>query len=475
MLLHHKGILMSVRKFVLPVFAAGVGIAVVVAGVAFAHDDPQGVQPDQGHAGHHAAAGGAAVTATGYQTSSKAAAVYFAAGLSGRNEVPAGAGDPDGRAMAVVRVKGDQVSYAVRWQNITAPKAFHIHQGVAGANGGVKVDFLGSDIPAGVQAITGSVKVTDSALLESIRTNPAGFYLNLHTAEFPAGAVRGQLHTLKRAVDLNGVLNGSIADNLQSVADGKQEVPGPKPVGDPDGRAAWLMQAAGDKVSFATVWSGIGAPTNGHIHSGARGVNGPVVADFFADADGLPASVTGVAGTATVGADLAGQIAKDPAAFYTNLHTAEFAGGAVRGQLAKNKSGQPRAVQAAVVGGSQIYRCAAQPGGGFAFGQFGVAAVLRDGILHSFAKPVDGPPQWIAPDGTAVTATLVTKSANGDGNIPELLLDARQVGGRSGILADTTQILRLNTVGGVAPAGSCDLETQAVVSVPYQADYLFLG
>ncbi|MEU4197963.1 CHRD domain-containing protein [Kribbella sp. NPDC026611] len=465
---------MSVRQFVLPVVAAGAGLAVVAAGVAFAHDD----KPVPRAQATHAHAAGPPVTATGYETSSKAPARYFAASLSGRNEIPTSGGpavgDPDGRAMAVVRIKGDQVSYAVRWQDIAAPTNFHIHQGAAGANGGVKLDFLGSGIPAGVQAITGSVKA-DTALLDAIRQQPGGFYLNLHTAEFPGGAVRGQLHALQRAVDLNGVLNGSVADNLQAVADGKQEVPGPKPVGDPDGRAEWLFKASGSTVSFATVWSGIGAPTNGHVHEGARGTNGPVVADFFADADGLPASVTGVAGTVNVGADLAGRIARNPAGFYANLHTTEFGGGAVRGQLARNRGGQPRAVQAAVVGGQQIYRCAAQPGGGFAFGQFGVAAVLREGILHSFARPVDGPPQWIAPDGTAVTGTVLEKSANGAGNIPELLLDARQAGGRSGILADATEVLRLNTVGGVAPAGSCDPVTQAVASVPYQADYLFLG
>ncbi|GAA0945035.1 hypothetical protein GCM10009554_39620 [Kribbella koreensis] len=468
---------MSVRKYVLPAVVTGVAASVVVAGVAFAHDDHSAQDAIVTHNSHQAADAGPPVAAAA--GNSKAPAVYLAAGLSGRNEVPVAGGpavgDPDGRATAVVRIKGDLVSYAVRWQNITAPKAFHIHQGAAGTNGGVKIDFLGSDIPAGASAVTGTVKVTDQALLDSIRANPAGFYLNLHTAEFPGGAVRGQTHALSRAVDLNGVLNGSVADNLQAVADGKQEVPGPKPSGDKDGRAEWLLQASGDKVSYAAVWSGIGAPTNGHIHAGAKGVNGAVAADLFADADGLPASVTGIAGTATVGAELAGQLAKNPAGFYTNLHTAEFSGGAVRGQLARNTHGQPRAAQAAVVGGSQIYRCVAQPGGGFAFGQFGVAAVLREGILHSFSKPVDGPPQWIAPDGTAVTGKLITKSANGQGNLPELLLDAKQVGGRSGILADSTQILRLNTVGGVAPAGSCDPEKDAIATVPYQADYLFLG
>ncbi|TDO30605.1 uncharacterized protein DUF3455 [Kribbella sp. VKM Ac-2527] len=470
---------MSVRKLVLPVLATGVTAAVVATGFAFAHSEKPSVQGNDtaSHEGHHSTEANAG--STGFETTSKSSPVYFAAGLAGRNEVPVAGGpavnDPDGRATAVVRIKGDQVSYAVRWQNISAPKAFHIHQGAAGANGGIKVDFLGSDIPAGVQAVTGSVKVADQALLDSIKANPAGFYLNLHTAEFAGGAVRGQLHPLQRAVDLNGVLHGSATANLQSVADGKQEVPGPKPSGDRDGRAQWLLRASGDQLSYTAVWNGISAPTNGHIHNGVKGVNGTIAADLFADSDGLPQSVTGIAGTATIGTELVGQFRKNPGAFYSNLHTAEFSGGAVRGQLANNKSGQPRSVHAAVVGGSQIYNCVKQPDGGFAFGQFGVAAVLREGILHSFAKPVAGPPQWIAPDGTAVTGKLVTKSANGAGNIPELLLEATQIGGRSGILADTTQILRLNTVGGVAPTGACDPESQSIATVPYQADYLFLG
>lgn len=92
------------------------------------------------------------------------------------------------------------------------------------------------------------------------------------------------------------------------------------------------------------------------------------------------------------------------------------------------------------------------------------------------SAPSPAPPEWNAPDGTAVSGgTLLTKSANGAGNIPELLFDANQIGGTTGIFEDTTQILRLNTVGGVAPAGSCDPETQAIATVPYQADYPFLG
>jgi hypothetical protein len=54
------------------------------------------------------------------------------------------------------------------------------------------VDFFGA-LPASFSGAAGAVQAVDPALLRSLRTNPAGFYTNLHTAEFPGGAVRGQL------------------------------------------------------------------------------------------------------------------------------------------------------------------------------------------------------------------------------------------------------------------------------------------
>lgn len=33
----------------------------------------------------------------------------------------------------------------------------------------------------------------DDALVDEIRGNPGGFYVNVHTADFPDGAIRGQL------------------------------------------------------------------------------------------------------------------------------------------------------------------------------------------------------------------------------------------------------------------------------------------
>ncbi|MGP3929266.1 CHRD domain-containing protein [Nonomuraea sp. KM88] len=54
---------------------------------------------------------------------------------------------------------------------------------------------------------------------------------------------------------------------------------------------------------------------------------------FLAAKKGLPAGVDGVAGSATTSAALARRIRDNPRNWYANLHTAQFPGGAIRGQL----------------------------------------------------------------------------------------------------------------------------------------------
>jgi hypothetical protein len=437
----------------------GTGAALAAAQMAQAHDDH------------------------GTTSTSASPATFFVAALGGRNEVPGPAGspkvgDPDGQAVAVLRVKGDQIAFAFKWKNIGAPTAGHIHLGASGTNGGVQVPFFGAGLPDGSEAATGSVTVTDPALLNSIRTNPTGFYTNLHTAEFPGGAVRGQLHTLTHPVDLDAVLRGG---PLSALLSGDQEVPGAKPVGDPDGHATAYVGTDGNRVHYAFTWSGIGAPTDGHLHAGPVGVNGDIAVPLFTAPNGLPASVSGIAGVAgSVKPELARQISRNPNDFYANLHTAEFSGGAVRGQLFRTGNGDADGFDqstfvASVVRGEQIYACTKQADGTFAFTQHNVSATLQTGIAHSFVKDDAGPPQWVSRDRSAVTGKLISKSANGAANIAELDLDATQTGAPRGQFANTVEILRLNTVGGVAPAGTCDPTAQPIAKVPYQADYVFVS
>jgi CHRD domain-containing protein/uncharacterized protein DUF3455 len=437
--------------------------ALAATQMALAHNDPP-----------HPTAGTATPSAGG--------ATYLAAVLDGRNEVPVpggpAVGDPDGQAVELLRVKGNQVSFAIRWTNLGPITAGHIHAGVAGSNGPVQVPFFGTGLSdPSLSATVGTVTVSDVTLLTNLTTNPGGFYANLHTTEFPGGAVRGQLHKLAHAVDLTAVLRGGPLAGLLS---GDQEVPGTAPVGDPDGHASAFVGAHDGTLDYAFTWSGIAAPTNGHIHEGTVGVNGPVVAPLFAAPTGLPASVSGVAGTVRgVAPDLLRRISLHPNGFYANLHTGEFSGGAVRGQLFRTGQSSDTAFDqsafvAPVVRGEQIYACTKQADGSYAFTQHNVSAVLQGGIAHSFVKNDAGPPQWVARDGSAVTGAVVTKTPNGTGNIAELDLNATQAGAPTGLLAGTVEILRLNTVGGVAPAGTCDPATRPIAKVPYRADYLFI-
>jgi hypothetical protein len=292
-------------------------------------------------------------------------------------------------------------------------------------------------------------------------------------AAVPAAAAGG---TAAPAAAAGGTGGTILAAGLR----GANEVPvqGGPAVGDQDGAALQFVKVDGDKVSVAVKWAGTGRPTALHLHQGARGTNGGIKVDFTELLKGHSKGRT-VTGTVEVkDAALLDALKNDPASFYANLHTAEFPGGALRGQLHKvtvaafDFRDALDNVQASVIKGKQIYECKPVEGGGYAFAQRDVRAVLGGGIAHSFVQPNSGTPQWIAPDGSAVTGAVLARTPNGDGNIPELDLKATQSGRHHGLLAGTAEILRLNTVGGVAPAGSCS--PGAIVGVSYHADYVFL-
>ena len=260
---------------------------------------------------------------------------------------------------------------------------------------------------------------------------------------------------------------------LVASLEGRNEVT----AGAPAGQALELIGIQGNTLSYSVSWRGLGTPTEADIHAGVRGADGPVVVPLFT----TPPPAGGFAsGTVTVtDPALLAALRSDPGGFYADLRTDAFPAGAVRAQLhllnhAVSTSGVA-AVQESVLHGSQIYACTVQPDGSFAFTQHDVDAHLGGGIHHTFVQPDAGPPQWQAPDGSAVTGKVVTKNANGAGNIAELNLDATQTGASTGLLAHAVEVLRLNTLGGVAPAGTCDPQATPIASVPYQADYVFIN
>jgi hypothetical protein len=110
--------------------------------------------------------------------------------LTGAAEVP-GPGDPDGWGHATIRINQQRhaVCYKLVVRRIAPATAAHIHVGGPDVAGPVVV---GLGAPTDGRS-SGCVANVDPELVRNLLRNPRDYYVNVHNAEYPAGAVRGQL------------------------------------------------------------------------------------------------------------------------------------------------------------------------------------------------------------------------------------------------------------------------------------------
>ncbi|MGH9006069.1 MAG: CHRD domain-containing protein, partial [Acidimicrobiia bacterium] len=138
--------------------------------------------------------GGGEAVETSTTTSAPEAAeeVTLAANLSGKEEVP-DAGVTDGSGVAEVKIAGDELCYKLNATMGEKPTLAHIHTGAAGVAGDVLVNLMPTFAEGESGFTAESCLKPDAAALASIQADPAGFYVNVHSAEHPKGAMRGQL------------------------------------------------------------------------------------------------------------------------------------------------------------------------------------------------------------------------------------------------------------------------------------------
>ena len=152
-------------------------------------------QYEQGGSGDSAGAGGGSAAQGG-----GAAKRNLFAMLRGRNELDAegerGAGDPDGRGGATVTIDGSEVCWGITVKDITDPIAAHIHRGRRSQTGSPVVPL--AHPATGDPGASSGCTEADPALLDEIQRHPKRFYVNVHTGDFPGGAVRGQLFGKRR-------------------------------------------------------------------------------------------------------------------------------------------------------------------------------------------------------------------------------------------------------------------------------------
>lgn len=134
------------------------------------------------------------------------------ADLDGRSEVSSTGtnrsivGDPNGRGEAYVfGIDGDPgtLCYVLIVENIAelelppgGPRMAHIHLGAEGQNGPVEVNLAWPQDGQAADCLTEGEagKGLTAGEVQQILTNPHDYYVKVHDGEYPAGAIRGQLH-----------------------------------------------------------------------------------------------------------------------------------------------------------------------------------------------------------------------------------------------------------------------------------------
>jgi hypothetical protein len=173
---------------------ASLALVVAVAGYAGAQGYGDHKGKDQGKKARQAKQ---------MKKSQSALSAYLTGQAEVNDEGQDGAGDPNAKGTASFLVADEQtLCYGFAIRGADEPTGVHIHKGVAGENGDIVIPFDNPPKDANGQpagdpgASSGCKTLEEQSELDALRrilTNPKGYYVNIHTASFPDGAVRGQL------------------------------------------------------------------------------------------------------------------------------------------------------------------------------------------------------------------------------------------------------------------------------------------
>ena len=118
---------------------------------------------------------------------SAAMSPVVSAKLTGKTEIPAG--DANGSGIVVLHLnakKGQACWDFAKVKSIGTPQSAHIHKGKAGKTGPVV-------IPLGAAYKMKGCISAPKATVVAIESSPNAYYVNVHNAAYPNGAIRGQL------------------------------------------------------------------------------------------------------------------------------------------------------------------------------------------------------------------------------------------------------------------------------------------
>ena len=97
-----------------------------------------------------------------------------------------------GTAVLTANAGQQEVCFEIQVRNLATVTSAHIHLGAANVDGPIVVPLFSFSPPTPATSFSDCVH-GDRDVITAILRNPSGYYVNVHTTEFPAGAIRGQL------------------------------------------------------------------------------------------------------------------------------------------------------------------------------------------------------------------------------------------------------------------------------------------
>jgi len=235
--------------------------------------------------------------------------VQFLAALSGSQEVPPVDSSGSAAGDITVNLVTGAVSGSLTVSGIT-PTAAHIHDAYAGATGGVVIP-LDQDPNDGNIFTVPAAAALDAPAVD--RLLAGALYLNVHSAAYQAGELRGQLLTDDLEIRFVALAGDESVPRVASVASGRAGVT--------------INTATGALVVHARV-TGLDDATMAHVHEAYAGDTGGVVVGLAQD-QGNPGRwlvEDGSLNASGLDAYAAGRL-------YINVHSPDNPGGEIRGQI----------------------------------------------------------------------------------------------------------------------------------------------
>ena len=172
----------SGRRFYLLVAAAITVLLLILSGCASAHNATSSSKPASGRT----LSSGTPDTTPGMTPGTTAGGSTLMATLA--PEAPNAAGS--GTARLQMNPQQNTICFVVHVTGIALPATgANVHEGAAGATGPIAVDLTAPN----AQGVSTGCSHVATALISGITEHPANYYISVHNAAYPNGAVRGQL------------------------------------------------------------------------------------------------------------------------------------------------------------------------------------------------------------------------------------------------------------------------------------------